>query len=297
MFTSFTTQQQIIVILLPILVVLLFVMYYLTGRTVDNSVTRINPSTTYIKNNCSSVRTPCDKTDRSSCSTQCSNTEEMSCVDMDDGSGSFCLPSNVNTPCNLDNGGIRVWTGYGFTEQQGWSCLCSHPEYFSGPSCDTKTPSFCTNGNLDTTTPSKKFTDEMCTCPSGTQKMYREYGNTPFCASVNKDSPINYIGNYVAYPNWQNIFYNPKPTAQDYTEWAKVIAYEMYGNVTDKTQPILAYLNKFKSPKVFQLTTDMVNGLCDLSVDGNLKKDSFQPDKYLKNEVRFSYYDNNFIKS
>jgi hypothetical protein len=294
MFTSFTSQQQIIVIFLPILVILLFVMYFLSGKTVNNPArVNINPSTTYMKNDCSSVRTPCDKTDRSSCSASCNNTEEMTCVDMDDGSGSFCLPSNVKTPCNLENGGIRVWTGYGFTEEQGWSCLCSHPEYFSGPSCDTVTPSFCTNGNLDMS-PSKKFTDDMCTCPDGTEKMYREYGNTPFCATIKKDSPINYIGNYVAYPNWQNVFYNPKPKAQDYSDWAKAIANEMYGN-TDKIQPILAYLNKFTTPKVLQLTTEMVNGLSDAFKDGNLRADSFHPEKYLK-EVRFSYYDNNFTK-
>jgi hypothetical protein len=284
------TQQQIITYSVVILTILLLLMYLLSGDTLDKStIPPINQSTTTTKVDCTLIRTPCDKTNPTSCNTSCNNSEEMKCIDLDDGSGSVCLPDNVDVSCNTENGGMKTWTGYGFTESQGWACLCTHPEYFSGSSCNNRTPSFCTNGTLDLT---KKWTNDMCVCPSNSVKMYREYGNTPFCVEKPPaNAPINYIGNYVEYPNWQNIYYNPNPTS-DKSDWAKKIVYEMTGQRLQKNDPIVMSIINILDG--INLNADMASKISKLFPQPNLVPQTFNPSSYIP-EVTFSYYDNNII--
>jgi hypothetical protein len=139
--------------------------------------------------------------------------------------GKVCLPREPDNSCNTDKGGIKLWTGYGFTEKQDWSCFCEYPEYYTGPNCNDINPYYCTDGKID---PTKPLQDESCICPPGTEKMYRATTNIPFCAkTLPKDGGGMYglKGNIKKSPNWINIIINRD---QDKFKWADQIYNELY---------------------------------------------------------------------
>ena len=81
----------------------------------------VNPVTSATKQNCQAIRTPCDPQNPNSCSASCDE-QELRCVNLDaitpsaagkevNGGGYVCLPEIPSIACNVDNGGVYVWTG------------------------------------------------------------------------------------------------------------------------------------------------------------------------------------------
>lgn len=299
-----------ILILLGVLTIIFCWLWYSISSQTSKGDQRtiVIPSTASPKNKCVSVKTPCDKQDPNSCDNSCDE-EGMYCVDLseygDKSGGSVCLPLKPNIDCNVQNGGINVWTGYGFTESQGWSCLCQHPEIFGGPHCENQNPSFCSGGNpLDMT---KDFSDpNFCTCPANTQKMTRTTGVTPFCASTD---PANGGGKYGLAGNlkgtWKDIYINIMPPNDLYQYWSAKIAYSLFGaNPTKQDfdnvlQILLATDSSGSLPNLTQnIATqlcnipgvDLAEGFCSQSVPS--APINF-PTGYSP-EVSYTYYDNSF---
>lgn len=251
----------------------------------------VNPGMTSAKVTCSSVKTPCVSDE--SCKVSC-NEESLKCVDLSkygspgvNGGGSVCLPETPDsTKCNVQKGGSQVWTGYGFADKQEWSCLCSQPGYFNGVACEEQNLSFCTGGTV-ALSPDNKITDDICTCPTGTKKLYRVENNIPFCAPSTKTDyeQEGMAGNYEKSPNWNNIYIK---VSNDINEWASKIATEIgEGNVSK----IVYILNKY--PDKNFLTQEIRNDLCGSYPDSNLCNQSFPTNLPT---VHYTYYENTYIK-
>lgn len=307
------SQKIFITVTIIGLIILVIIIDRLISTSQDTTKTVVNPSVSSKKISCSTVRTPCDPNNANSCSQVCNDPEEMMCVNLDqlqpsdknvNGGGYVCLPKSPDTTkCDQNKGGAYVWTGYGFTDQQDWSCLCTRPEYFNGPTCDNQNPSFCSGGTLDMTKP---MGNDMCICPPGTKKMFREYGNLPFCASTDPQKgggDQGLYGNIESYPSWVNVYYDigfdPSKPVQDRTTWAQAIANELYKQNPTSTQitNIQTILNKY--PKVYQLNQDIVNNICGLSDVGQTElcrnniPQGFNPN--YEAVVSYTYYDNAYL--
>ena len=295
-----------ILILLGILTIIFIWLWYTIysqkSRGTDRTVVIPSTSSQGIKKKCISTRTPCDKYDPNSCNNSCDE-QNLICVDLstvgDSSGGSVCLPTEPDTSCNIQNGGVNVWTGYGFTETQGWSCLCQHPEIYNGEHCTNLNPSFCSGGSLDST---KSFTDpNFCTCPSGTKKLKRVMGNTPFCASTVPNSGELYglAGNMKG--TWEDIYTNINGANNLYNDWSANIASLLFGlNYTDKNKSDIQniLLGVDSTGKLGYLTPDIANKFCAMSgVSNKFCSQSggtvnfpigFTP------VVSYTYYDNSF---
>ncbi len=219
---------------------------YILYRAIRNSVEqqypikefeRVVPFSSGALPKCAYKRVSCDPSVQYDCANKCSdaNKDSLKCVDMnalgggENGGGYVCLPDAPKPVCNTTNGGVMLWTGYGMTNQQGWSCFCSQPLAFNGPSCDDKNPSYCSGGTIE-------FPSLNCTCPSSSVKMRRIGSNTPFCASKRKEDgggAYGLIGNYKIPPNWGNVYYNLDLT-DDYRDWSVRILEQLNLDVTDE---------------------------------------------------------------
>jgi hypothetical protein len=213
------------------------------------------PFTSDKKVDCSSVKVPCDPTSENPCGI-CDGIEQMSCISVN--GENLCLPKAPDINCNSENGGRYIWTGYGFTQSKDWQCLCTKPEIYNGPDCNTRNPSYCSNGTL-----SKNLDDPLssiCQCGPGTSLLFRN-NNTPMCISTDpKDGGGNegLYGNYHKMPDWRNVYFmkiNKK-------EWAKDIGIEFnYGDFIS----IENILNDEKYKDLEKLTEDMVNDIKKLN--------------------------------
>ena len=229
---------------------------------------------------CSSTKTLCDPSNPTSCQT-CLNTGEMQCVPLN--GENVCLPKQPDISCNTKNGGQYVWTGYGMTQDQEFVCLCTRPEIFNGPSCDTPNPAFCSQGSVDM---SKYETDKICTCPKDTKMLLRK-DNSPFCVSTDpaKGGGENGLyGNFKPHPDWHNVFFNPSD--KDNTTWAQNIAHEFEYNDVNK---IVGILN---ANPVQKLTQNIVSQLSDLP---NFKKSNTPFDPNYKPVVSYMYYEDAYL--
>ena len=204
---------------------------------------------------CSSSKTSCNPSDPTSCQS-CLDAAQMKCVPLN--GENVCLPKEPTISCNQTNGGQYVWTGYGMTQDQEWQCLCTRPEIFNGPSCDTPNPAFCSQGTVDM---SQVQTDKICKCPDGTKMLLRK-DNSPFCVSTDpaKGGGENGLyGNFKPHPDWKNVFFNPSDNPnKDNTTWAQNIAHEFEYNDVNK---ILGILNAGNSPILTQNIVSQLSGI------------------------------------
>jgi len=183
----------------------------------------VNPVEANQKVNCAEIRTPCDPQDPNSCAHSCNETE-LKCLNLNaitpspagkaiNGGGYVCLPEIPQLTCNLQNGGVYVWTGWGFTEEQGWDCYCMYPEFFGGSGCENPNPDLCSGGTIDysqlqngTSSP----TSEICKCPSGTMMLLRGSSNTPYCESIDPSKgggEFGLAGTLHPSPDWRNVIF------------------------------------------------------------------------------------------
>lgn len=104
-------------------------------------------------NNCSLVPQKCN-TDSDCLS--CDSKEDYICEDSSqiknpyNLTGKYCIPQKPKSGCNIQNGGVWVWSGWQNIEGMGWECQCQYPDAFGGPSCDESY--MCLGGKF---TPSK----------------------------------------------------------------------------------------------------------------------------------------------
>ncbi len=60
--------------------------------------------------------------------------------------GKHCLPVKPEKECDINNGGMWVWSGWQNIEGMGWTCECQYPNAFGGPGC--KDRFICKDGIL-----------------------------------------------------------------------------------------------------------------------------------------------------
>lgn len=255
------------------------------------------------KVDCSVKKTTCIPEDPTSCQNSCSGPEEMKCVKMN--TEYVCLPKGPDVSCNKDHGGINVWTGYGFTDQKEWSCLCTVPQLYGGPSCDTVNPAYCGGGNLEViqkNDPKCKIENGYqiynnmcvkCNCPTDYGLVMRAEDNTPMCVSKTVQGGGGYMGlygNYVKSPDWRNVYYNIDSKTND--PWSTLISKEFYYSDTPKIKAVLdKYISSNKLPD--KLTQNIVNDLAGLS--SNFKSNTPFDPNYKEDKVSYMYFDNVYI--
>lgn len=300
----------LILFIMCLILLLTFIDYSMF--TPNNSVVSvINPMSGFTPVPCSSVRTPCNPNDPQSCNNSCTE-QGLTCTNLSafqssisgnvNGGGYVCLPETPLLECNLNNGGALTWTGYGFTDSANWSCLCTHPEFFGGPSCETLNPSFCSGGTV-TVDPTKPFlAGNMCACPSGTSMLYRD-NNIPLCVPTSsvqgKQQGVNGLAGNRVKDSWINIYINPNPTDNNLT-WATKIA--TYLNPTQKSvNSIQSYLTSSTNGK--NLTQLNANALCGFVEPGNLGNNAYcSSNSIAKNfnipvvpEAIYTYYPDTYL--
>ena len=125
----------------------------------------------------------------------CSENIEFKCVTLNRPSNigtygpvqSICKPAIPSETCNQEHGGIWVWTGYGETNTQDWSCVCAYPGYFGNlnDGCTSLNPGICQGGTFtynayEQNTPPNP---DNCTCGDGYTKVI--VNGIPICAPSN----------------------------------------------------------------------------------------------------------------
>jgi hypothetical protein len=240
------------------------------------------PFTSSAKIMCSDEKVSCDPNDSSSCRNQCMDPAEMSCVKMNN--EYVCLPKKPDINCNKNNGGEYIWTGYGFTQNKDWACLCTRPEIYNGPHCDIKNPSYCSGGKIGNI---KENLNTICKCPDNTGLLFRDI-NTPFCAPDKPEGgggENGLYGNYFPSPDWRNIFYMTKKG--DRNDWAQKIANEFnYGDM----QGILDILNNHLD--VFHLDQNIINEITKLPGFPT----GYKLDPNYRIVVPYTYYENTYLQ-
>jgi hypothetical protein len=217
------------------------------NKLTNTSPTMINPVNNPLAKDCLSERVACNPKDPSSCSKSCNNVQEMKCVILDNitspegkainGGGYVCLEDYPTIKCNIDKGGVYVWTGYGFTNNQTWDCYCMYPEFFGGPGCETVNPDICAGGTVDVSKLNgSEPTSDICTCPPGTTLLLRGDTNTPYCESTDPSKGggmYGLAGNLHSSPDWRNVLFR-KPVVssgsiapETTTQWATDIVQEL----------------------------------------------------------------------
>jgi hypothetical protein len=316
-------MNYFIIFLIIFLTVLFLYIWHTMSSTLSSSSDKFifNPMSAQSKATCVNTKTPCDPNDSNSCNNSCTE-QELMCVNLDDyqpsitksgeapkninGGGHVCLPSRPNLDCNFNNGGAIVWTGYGFTENANWSCLCTEPSVFSGPSCKTQNPSFCSGGTV-TVDPNKSFDyNNLCNCPSGTVMLYRD-NNIPICVPNVPNVGQGYKGLAGNRDNtWVSLLVNPNK-GDNCVNWSQEISSEL--NIS--SVPVLEILlNSKLNPSIppVILTQQQADAICKIpefssktqfkkyctpSPDGSYVASNFT----LPNDlvVNYTYYDNTYL--
>ena len=263
-------------------ILLVFIFLILPSSTKETSKIVINTSKKSAKVNCSQTKQSCQQDE--DCLNTCSDSEKLSCASTDN-YGKVCLPIVPDGTCNKEKGGIPIWTGYGMTESQRWSCICEYPEYYNGRNCETPNPYYCTDGIIDK---SKPLQDESCICPEKTTKMFRASTNVPFCASTDESKgggEYGLFGNIQKSPNWQNISIKSG-------NWSQKIYDELYDK-SDQTNTVVNTISGIIDGNQ-KLTTDLAKKLCDIQPKPDHLCDVPFPD--IKNEMIYTYYNKSYLE-
>jgi hypothetical protein len=146
----------------------------------------------------------CDKTmyscknddDCKKCKESAEQGVEMSCVEVSNQTGKICSRTNATkSPCNINMGGVNVWTAWDGVERMEWDCKCMQPTFAAGTNDSGKTvcnlnPDICKNGTFTWNTKfNKPPSESFCFCNPG----YSLYvnGNKPLC--IPNDSLTSYL--------------------------------------------------------------------------------------------------------
>ena len=272
-------KDLIKLVIVAIILFSLYVLYLAIQSSIDrqkpsDEIGKIVPFQTSEKPYCAYTKVSCNPLNTTDCVEKCkdANASEFKCVNLDahqpssinaNGGGWVCLPSQPTNKCIKENGGANLWTGYGMTNQQGWSCLCTQPLVYNGDGCADKNPSYCSGGTIDPKT-------LACTCPAKTEKRWRVQSNTPFCVSNDPEKGGGYrglAGNQLTTPNWGNVRFN-LDTNDDYLGWAQRIAYQMNllgeTDVVTKTNPVIDDIRQIlKTNAKNQLNNTIIDQICD----------------------------------
>ena len=266
------------VIFVFISVVVIMVMIYSLfkkNKLSDVSSVMINPIKVPSKRSCKKIRTPCDPKDPMACENSCDDSDplaQMKCIVLDDinpqggsginGGGAVCLPGNPgeNIHCNTKNGGVYVWTGWGFTDNQDWDCYCMYPEYFGGPGCEKINSDVCSGGNVDLGRMIGEPTSDICKCPEGTELLLRAGAGTPYCESTDErkgGGMFGLAGGLHSSPDWRNVLFrqygdNDTRVPEDIDVWAGKIVREVTASydpgkmagMVDQVKDLLGGLDK-----------------------------------------------------
>lgn len=263
--------QLLLVILLivgVIGVIILINRLSLNNKLTDTTSTLINPVSVAFKKDCQQVRTPCNPKDPNSCNNACTE-EQLECVLLDNinppgggkinGGGAVCLKGYPKIKCNINHGGVYVWTGYGFADHADWECYCMYPEFFGGPGCQNLNADICTGGTVDLGKMNgMEPTSDICTCPPGSVKMIRGDSGTPYCESndPNKGGGMfGTAGDIHGSPDWRNVLYRgvspdvdkkilPKTTAI----WAETIVKQLalsYDAKLDSSKALVSIMKNY----------------------------------------------------
>lgn len=251
---NFRSINWSVVIVIIILLVTIGIFIWITKLEKKNSLldtqkVLVNPVNNPFKTkDCRSVRTACNPKDPNSCNNSCDE-QELKCVILDNinpsgatastinGGGAVCLPDYPKIECDVNHGGVYVWTGYGFTDNQTWDCYCSYPEFFGGPACKNANADICSGGTInEAKMASRAPNSELCICPEGTVTMLRGQTNTPYCGSQDPTKgggDFGLVGDVFSSPDWHNVFFRTNTSqAQSIipittSDWAKLITCEV----------------------------------------------------------------------
>ena len=274
-------DKILLIIMISLVCILVSIYSLLPSCVADKDMIIFSESVSKSKVNCKNVKQPCQT--NTDCSESCSE-QELICVNTPS-YGNVCLPSIPDTSCDTTKGGLPIWTGYGFSETQGWNCMCQFPEYFVGPHCSTPNPYYCTGGTVDPT----NLSDTGCTCPSGTTKMYRANSNVPFCGDNTPNATMKYglSGDMMIHPSWNNIYVG----SNDINEWASDIYNELYNSSNQKASILPKIKEIIGTSKT--LSSDIATKLCSiLPTPNNLCPSSFKDGEV--SEALYTYYDNSY---
>lgn len=187
MIFQIVTGVFIVLLFLTVFLILFGLFYRPTPRVVA-----INPQNGVQGQLCQQTAVPCET--NADCAV-CIDGVEMTCQPLNryndtqeklyGQSGKYCLPEKPRAPCNERNGGVQVWTGWASTDRMEFDCLCTYPDYWGDSGCQTLNAGIC-NGNdgsfnFDATTSTSPPGPANCTCPSGTNKVVRQIGQSPLC--------------------------------------------------------------------------------------------------------------------
>jgi len=265
-------MDKLLVITL-ILIVLLFVLY--NKKEYNPEPVLVNPVTNSEKQKCTEIRTPCDPQDLNSCNSSCDE-QQLKCVDLNsftdiqgrqiNGGGYACLPYYPDKTCNLNHGGVYVWTGYAGTENQDWDCYCMYPEYYGDPGCVNLNKGICSGGTWQDPIQGEVPSSKNCICPKNTTLLLRGESNTPYCAPNTPPAGGMYgtVGNLKPSPNWENVsvrrnvILDNKSVPESNNDWATRIVNEIAVTGTQELVNLISGM-LYSLPK---LSNSLVKDMC-----------------------------------
>ncbi len=108
---------------------------------------------------------------------------------------SVCAPKKAKRNCKAQYGGLLAWTAFPEIDKMEWDCLCTYPNYASGPGCELNSD-ICTGGTFDwdvTSSNSKKSdpTQVDCNCSDGNYVFYGSKTNIPHCVPITLSPNFN----------------------------------------------------------------------------------------------------------
>lgn len=124
--------------------------------------------------------------------------EEMKCNKAPNQAGyiGFCTPAKAVFTCSVATGGLATLTPNPLDGSTPiFSCTCSLPQFFSGPSCDTINSNFCGGGTVEYNKQATRLvslSSKSCSCPANHVKMERvnsSYKDTSMCVVSDKIRP------------------------------------------------------------------------------------------------------------
>ena len=96
----------------------------------------------------------------------------------------ICTDASAKMECNIDLGGILVYSGSAGDERMEWDCICSYPEYAGSDGCKTINADVCggpsNKSGFNWTIANGEPSKQLCECPDG-KTLIRTDDNKPIC--------------------------------------------------------------------------------------------------------------------